>query len=296
MNQSILFTMVTEPAEIGAARQLIESLRSFGGEMRACPVRVFAPLDLVETAEPLATPNVEIIPLDVPAHLERYPFGSKVLACARAEQNCPPGTQTLVWIDPNFLILQPPLLYALGEEFDAALRPVHIRNVGLTVDQPLDAFWRGVYAAAGVENLPFQVESFVDRHALRAYFNSHALALRPSLGLCQHWLALYESLLADAAFQVAACSDSLHRTFLFQAVFSALVATRIPDGRIRLLPPVYNYPYHLQERIPVERRVARLNDLVSVAYEDIPFRLADSQGFEVQEPLRGWLAGFADVR
>lgn len=289
MNQSILFTMVTEPAEVGAARLMIESLRTFGGEMSACPVQVFVPLELVEIAACLTTSSVEIIPLEVPSHLAHYPFGSKVLACAHAEQLCPPGMQTLLWIDPNFLILQAPMLYALGEEFDAALRPVHIRNVGLKMDQPLDAFWQGIYAAVGVENIPFQVESFVDRHALRAYFNTHALALRPSLGLCKRWLELYEGLLADAAFQSTACSDSLHRTFLFQAVISTLAANRIPAGRIRLLPPAYNYPYHLQERIPVERRVVILNNLVSMAYEDIPFRLVDIQGFEVQEPLRGWL-------
>lgn len=283
------FSMVSEPAEVGAARLLIASLRRFGGELKNSPMGVFVLEELAEAAGGLAALDVEIVPLGVPEALRRYPFGSKVLACARAEQLCPPESQSLVWMDPNCLVLQPPLLYELGPEFDAALRPVHIRNVGSLAGEAPDNFWQGVYAAAGVKELALSVESFVDRQVLRAYFNSHAFALRPSLGLCQVWLDLYESLLADEGFQDSACQNGLRRVFLFQAVLSALVASRIPAERIRQLPPEYNYPYHLQERVPAERRVGVLNELVTVAYEEMPFRLAEVQGFEVQEPLRGWL-------
>lgn len=291
----ILFTLVTDPAEAGAARLLVASLRAFGGEIKDCPVRVFVPADTVDAAARLAAPDVELIPLDVPPHLAGYPFGSKVLACAHAEALCPAGTDTLLWMDPNCLVLQPPVLYELGAQYDAALRPVHIRNVGLGPAEPPDAFWGGIDAALGIPGIRLSVESFVDRQRLRAYFNSHALAVRPELGLMQPWLALYEKLLADSAFQAAACPDPLHRVFLFQALFSTLVAVRIPPERIRILPLQYNYPYHLHERIPVESRAEALNDLVTAAYEDLPFHLVDGQGFEVREPLRGWLARFAGM-
>lgn len=287
--------MVTEPAEVGAARLLIASLRRFGGKLKNIPVRVFYPPALQVNAASLQFSGMEIVPLEVPDRLTRYPFGSKVLACACAEQLCPLKAQTLLWMDPNCLVLQPPLLYPLGENWDAAMRPVHIRNVGAPADQPLDTFWQGIYSAVGVEDLRFTVESFADQLVLRPYFNTHAFALRPTLGFCQHWLEQYESLLADAAYQAAACADSLHRVFLFQAVFSTLAAASIPAHRIRILPPTYNYPYHLQERVPPERRLEVLNDLITVAYEDIPFSLTDDQDFEVKEPLRAWLARFSEM-
>lgn len=291
----ILFTLVTDPAELGAARLLIASLRTFGGVMKDCPVRVFVPAELVDSAGRLTAPDVELIPLTVPPHLADYPFGSKVLACARAEVLCPAGTDTLLWMDPNCLVLQPPVLYDLGAQYDVALRPVHIRNVGLGSAEPPDVFWGGIDAALGIPGVCLSVESFVDRQQLRAYFNSHALAVSPALGLMRDWLALYEKLLADSAFQTAACPDPLHRIFLFQALFSTLVTARIPTERIHILPLQYNYPYHLQARIPLQNRAAALNDLVTVAYEDLPFRLADVKGFEVNEPLRGWLARFTEV-
>jgi len=33
------------------------------------------------------------------------------------------------------------------------------------------------------------------------------------------------------------------------------------------LPPTYNYPYKLHDRVPEERRVLALNDLVCFAFE-----------------------------
>ncbi|MEM5774064.1 MAG: hypothetical protein AAGU05_03610, partial [Anaerolineaceae bacterium] len=172
---------------------------------------------------------------------------------------------------------------------------VHIRNVGLPVNEPMDAFWQGVYRSVGVRDTGFTVQPFIGQDTLRAYFNSHGFSVRAGLGLFTRWAELYAGLVRDAAFQTAACQEEPHRIFLFQAVLSTLAAARIPPQRIRMLPPSYNYPYHLQAQVPAECRAQALNELVTFAFEEsliLPDRVTD---IEIREPLRSWLQSRAAV-
>ncbi len=262
---------------------MIASLRTFGGPLANAPLWVFSshPGRLVG----LEDHATRLLPLDPPA--TPCLFGEKVAACASAEALTPTGTRALVWIDPGCLVVQPPLRFTLGDEFDAAFRPVHIRNVGLPASAPLDPFWQGIYTAVGIRDLPSTVTSFVDGQVLRSYFNSHAFAINPALGLLQAWQAHFQLLISNLSFQSTTCADALHQTFLFQTLLSALVAASIAPARLDLLPPVYNYPCHLQERIPDSRRITLLNDLVCFAYEELD--LAHLAGFEIHDPLKSWL-------
>ena len=74
----------------------------------------------------------------------------------------------------------------------------------------------------------------------------------------------FEVLARDGEFQRKACGDELHQIFLHQAVLSALLLSRMEEGRIRILPSDYNYPYNLHGLVPQGRRARALNDLVSV--------------------------------
>jgi hypothetical protein len=97
-------------------------------------------------------------------------------------------------------------------------------------------------------------------------------------------------LLQDQAFQKGSCSDELHKVFLHQAVFSAVLSKFIAPNRILILPPTYSYPYHLQGKIPASRRVNALNDLVVAVYEeDHPLDPGTCTDITIREPLRRWL-------
>jgi hypothetical protein len=192
---------------------------------------------------------------------------------------------------PDCLVIQPPVLFALGPKWDAAVRPVHVRNVGLRAGDPQNPFWRGVYAAVGVEDVAVTVESYVDGQRLRAYYNSHAFAVDPALGLLGRWAEVFQTLVVDRAFQAAACQDARHQVFLHQAVLSTLLATRVDPARLRLLPPAYSYPYNLHTAVPEARRARALDDLVSIAYEDRSLDPAEIEDITVGEALRSWLAG-----
>ena len=287
--QSAFLTLVRSTREVLHARLLIDSIRSFGGDWSDCPVWLFEANPAQAPCASLESAGVQVLPLTVPDAVRRYDFGDKVYACAQAEVMAA-GVQSLIWADPGVLFIQPPRLYDLGASFDAAVRPVHIQNVGLLATEPLDGFWQKVYQTVGVQDISATVDSFVDSQHLRAYFNSHAFAIRPSIGLLRQWLECFEVLVGDQVFQSACCQDERHQIFLHQAVLSALIATRLDPQRVRILPPVYNYPYNLHQSVPRDWHAQALDDLVCVAYEERSLDPAVMNAITVHEPLRSWLS------
>ena len=280
--------MVSSAEAAGAVRVLIDSIRSFGGPLSNAQVWVFDTDPHAGLSSGPAAPGVRVLPLNVPETPPGYWLADKVAACARAEALAGPGVKSLVWFDSCCLVLQPPVLLELPPEFDVALRPVHIRNVGLAAEAPLDDYWRRVYEAVGIADTSTVVESFVDAQRIRAYYNTHVAAVNPGRGLFRQWQECFQALLADDGFRAGL--DDRHRVFLHQAVFSALVAARIEPARIRALPPDYNYPYNLQGQVPPDRQPRVLNDLTCAVWEGRsldPGRMTD---IEVREPLRAWLA------
>ena len=137
------------------------------------------------------------------------------------------------------------------------------------------------------------MESFVDGETLRAYYNTHGLAIAPGLGLCRRWLESFRALVADGTFQRDAGADGPHRAFLFQAVFAALVAAMLPRERVRLLPPTCNYPYNLHARVPAERRPRFLDELTTVVCEGRTLDPRVISDIGVGDALRGWLSAHA---
>jgi hypothetical protein len=167
---------------------------------------------------------------------------------------------------------------------------VHVRNVGLPATAPLDGFWEKICETVGVQDIQTIVASFVDGQPIRAYFNSHALAVNPAKRLFHRWFEYFESLVCDQEFQSDSCQDARHQVFLHPAVLSALIVTVLDPGRIRTLPSDYSYPYNLHQRVPPDRRAVALNDLVCVAYEDRSIDPELMDDIEVREPLRSWLS------
>jgi hypothetical protein len=273
-----------------SARLLIDSIRSFGGPFRHAPVWVFEADPQGAPCNDLEETGVRVLPLTVPDAVRHYWFAGKVYACARAEELAVPTVRSLIWFSYDCLIIQPPLLFDLTSSFDAAVRPVHHRNVGLPAAGSVDDFWKGVYGAVGVQDVEVTVESFVDAQLLRAYFNSHAFAMNPAKRLLRRWFECFESLVRDRDFQAGPCQDVQHQVFLHQAVLSTLIATSLDPQRVRILPPEYSYPYNMHQSVPAERRAQALNDLVLIAYEDRTLDPGVVDDILIHEPLRSWLS------
>ena len=79
------------------------------------------------------------------------------------------------------------------------------------------------------------------------------------------------------------------RLFLFQAVLSALLTTRLKKEEILILPPDYIYPYHLQSSISPSKRMMRMNDLTCLVYEDVELDPEQLTDISIDEPLFTWL-------
>ena len=286
------FTLLQFSEQSSGVIRLIESIRAFGGDFRTAPIWVFDATPQQFGIGRLKRAEVEVIPLSIPESVQRNYFAGKVLAAAQAESTATPGDSTLIWMSSDSLIFQPPLGFDLDGKYDIALRPVHIRNIGLRVDEPLNEFWKTIYAAVGLDDVDVQIDSFVDGQRLRAYFNSHSYAIHPGLGLLREWYAIFEKLVCDEIFQQGVCKEPRYQIFLHQAVFSALIIKMIETPRIRLLPPEYSYPYHLHSQIPAAQRAQRFNDLVCIAYEDQSLNPTDLTNIAVEEPLKSWLEGY----
>lgn len=286
---ALILTWVYSEQSRQDARLMIKSIRSFGGSLRRCPVRVFDSMMSGGGVGDLQGEGVKIIKLDTPADIRDYLYGHKVYACAQAEQMALEATRSLIWLSPEMLVIQPPELFELAGEVDAALRPVHIQNVGLEINQSLDDFWRGVYKAVGVTEVELEVESFVDGKRLRAYFNSAAFSVDPRLGLCQKWLDTFQSLVLNQEFQATNCADNRHQVFLHQAVLSALLAIEIPPDRLRILPPDYIYPYNLHTDVPPVRAAQSLDELVCIYHEGRSLDPEEISDIGVGSQLRSWL-------
>ena len=294
-DQTIFLTWVYSARQKWGARLLVDSIRSFGGALSDCPVWLFEANPKRVPCDDFKDMGVRVLPLNPPDTVRRYILAHKVYACAQAEALAPPGVQSLVWLAPVCFMARPPMLFDLGPSCGAAVRPVHIQNVGLLATAPLDDFWQGVYEAVGVRDVQTTVESFVDVQHIRAYFNSAALVVNPSLGLFRRWFELFEALVCDQAFQARACQDERHQIFLHQAVLSALIATMLEPEQVRTLPPDYGYPYNLHGDVPPDRRAEAFNDLTCVIYEERSVDPNKVDDIEIHEPLKSWLSAHADV-
>jgi hypothetical protein len=288
-DKTCFFILVTSPEAEVHAHFLISSLRTFGGDLRACPIWVFLPNQ--ERVSTLYTDleDVHVFPTTIEEAFGRYYFTYKVHTCALAEEMAAREFRSLIWLSPQCLIVNPPDLLALSPSFDAAFRPVHIRNVGLPVGEPLDSYWREVYRRVGIDDPAHSIESFVDQQSLRPYFNSHLFSINPAKGVLRTWLTYFKRMITDQKFQSGPCQDEVHQIFLHQAILSALLPKMLVWERIRILPPEYSYPLHLHHEVPEARRPASLNDLVCPVYEDT-YRFPDTlNGLEVHTPLKEWL-------
>ena len=121
---------------MASVRLLIESIRSFGGGLSKSPIWLFQDVASSDLADIEHETDVDVLPMTVRESIKDHELSEKVWACAEVERLSASNVRSLVWLSPDTLIVNPPVLYELGDMYDAALRPVHIKNVGLTTSEP----------------------------------------------------------------------------------------------------------------------------------------------------------------
>lgn len=285
-DECLFATLVTDESELRSAVLLAKSKRAFAGALSSSFFLVYTTIEVGEAFTDF--PEVGIFDIKPPGKLAGCLFSVKVSACQLAEEEAQLAGKTLIWIDPCCLILRQPSEFLIKSPHKAAFRPVHITNVGQLVHEPLSEYWRKIYEATGNHLPDFSIKSFIDGEEILPYFNTHCFSLDPSIGLCANWLMTLEKVWKDPSVQ-SCLLDNPHRVFLFQAVLSAVVTSQLHGDEILILSPEYSYPYHLQEKVPPEKRVQWMNELTCVVYEEESLHPGCLRGLKVDEPLASWL-------
>lgn len=287
-SRAVFVTAVRSINQVRTAQRLISSIRSFGGSLSGAPIRVYHATPDLPSGQFMSGDNLSLHPLRLPVNMSSYWFAEKVAACAHAEEMVGADFPVLIWISPDTLVLQEPTGFLLEYPHQIALRPVHIRNIGQKSDENLSPYWKAIYTYFGIEPISYTVKSFIGEEFLRAYFNTHAFSVNPAPGLMKTWWKAFSDLAVDPTFQDQLCQDIPPRVFLHQAVFSTLVAGQFPANGIRILPPEYNYPYNLHDRVPDQHRLASLNEVVTVCCEERVLDPDAIHDIEIHEPLTSW--------
>jgi hypothetical protein len=263
---------------------LVDSLRNFGGKLKDCHFWIFA-----SGAKPLGlfskTSFVEIFQLSMEDRLRDYPLSGKVLSCAKAEEMASSEAHCMIWVSPNCLFLNPPSLLNLSHDYDVAIRPVHLKNIGSPVHELPDGYWKAIYRMIGVEDIPFVTESSVDHKLPRPYFNTHCFAINPGNGIMQIWREYFIKTILDGSRQIPQLQDELHRIFFHQALLSTILIKNVEKDRIFVLPPDYSYPLHLHYEIPERKRIKKPDEIVCAVYEE----KSDMNHFEMGVQCKTWL-------
>jgi hypothetical protein len=287
--ETCFFTLVRSQAGAQQADFLIKSLRAFGGPLQDSPFFIFFTRPGIASQHRANDEGVHFVQLEVEAELQNYWFGEKVAVCSEAEAMLDGNVQSLIWMNPESIIVNPPNHFHLGSSCDAAFRPVHIQNVGIRIDEEMDPFWSEIYRIVELRDIPYNVESFVDAQTLLPYFNTHLFSINPSLSVLRTWLDTFRRMVADRVFQAEACADIRHQIFLHQAILSTLLIKLLDWERIEFLPPEYSYPLHLHHEIPLDRQADSLNGLVCPVFESGYQHPDTLNGIEVQEPVLSWI-------
>ena len=291
----IFATFVSDESDQFCTRLLIDSLRAFGGTMSQSRFMVFS-VDQKPDARIISCESVDFFTLNGKNQEAQYYFADKVRAWAQAESFAKEHFNTLVWIDPVCLVINPPTLFSLDNETLAAFRPVHIRNIGQLFRSDLDQFWHSIFSQCQISEPLFPVTSFIDSQEIYPYFNTHCFSINPKMGVLEKTLGHLNILNSNQEFMNNCCSNELYKIFLFQSVLAVTLLKETTKNQIRLLTPDYSYPLHLIDKISPDLAINKLDDLTVMVYEEKLILENSLSKLEVSLTMRQWLENYITIQ
>jgi hypothetical protein len=274
MKNESIFVTVAYPQQWSEANTLllVESIRTFGGELSKSPVWCLVPDYGKQPSEifkeKLAALEAELVSFDIDLEVARFFFAADIRAAAIAESMAVAKTDLLIWLSSNTIILKEPADFLLGADKNLGYRPVHHINIGSLYDKPLDAFWSQVYAYCDVpEERVFPMQTHVDTNLIRPYFNAGMMVVRPDRHLFKAWHDKFFDVYRAPALAELYGKDERYVIFIHQALLSGIILAMFSRDEIQELPGNYNYPLHLFEEDVTEHRPSSFADLITVRHE-----------------------------
>jgi hypothetical protein len=292
MEQITFASLAASPSSFRKIRVLVESLRSFGGELSGSPLVVLYPdrLDVtVGNARLLRSLDVHMIPFPISRQEMDFPLAVVPIGAAAAENAIAGKAESLVWLLEDTLVLRSPSALVLPAWAQYAYRPVHHTNIGSVWKAPADDFWSAIYRHCKVEpDHLFPMDTCVRDNTIRPYFNAGCQVIRPQNELFSRWCESFRHLYRHPDFRPF-FANPLYRIFMHQAVLAGVVLSSLSPDQLYELPESYNYPLHLRADYPPEFRPTKLNGLVTCRYEAFD-ELEKMLGFiAVDEPIKAWI-------
>lgn len=258
---------------------LFESIRRYTGRFSDCPIYALSPRtghSISKGArEKLDQLRVNYIDLILNTECPEYGSANRVAAAAYIEEVYP--HEILVILDSDTLFLREPDEILLMPDVEVAVRPVDLKGMCTAGPaDPFDSYWRDLCRCCGVdyEKIPW-IESFVDRHRIKASYNGGLVIVRGNLGILRQWADFF-----FASVRARLTPYSENRRFRSGAGWIDSSASRLWGSnqaalslaiwsntqRVQELPPTYNYPLTLHDRIDKATAKAVFPHLVHVHY------------------------------
>lgn len=287
---------------------LFESIRRYAGRFGEASLYALSPRagHAISAGARRRLDELGAVYIDTILNTECAEYGSanRVAAAAHVEQTR--THELLVVLDSDTLFLREPSELILPPDVDAAVRPVDLKGMSTGGDaDPFDPYWRDLCRCCGVdyELIPWG-ESFVDRRRIKANYNGGLVVVRGGRGILSRWAQCFfesvrrglkpyagrESFRAGAGWVQPSAGNlwGSNQAALSLAIWGT-------TGRVLELPPTYNYPLHLHDRIDPALRRDLFPRLTHVHYHWLlaPDALSKNPLFRREGPLaaaqRDWL-------
>ncbi len=272
---------------------MANSLRTFGGEFRDCPVWFMVPAGMDpftdKTRQAMAGLNIHTQFFEISSELLNFLFASKIVAAAQAEADLQGSSGCLAWLDLDTIILRQPDELHLHPGKHLAYRPVHHKLIGSAWDEPLDSFWELVYRSCRVPaDRQFPMVTHTGQK-IRPYFNAGSFVSRTGSQLMALWKDTFLRLYQDLEFQAWYQTSELYTIFIHQVIFTGVILQALKPDQLQELSPHINYPLHLHAEIPPAQRPTSLDELTTVRYENIFDSPTWHSDLPILNPLQPWL-------
>lgn len=258
---------------------LFESIRRYTGRFKDCAVYALSPRAghavSAGARRRLDELRVEYSDAVLNTGCPQYGSANRVAAAAHVEETR--GHEVLVVLDSDTLFLREPSEFILPRGADVLARPVDLKGVSTTgPGDACDAYWRDLCRCCGVayDKVPWG-RSFVDGQRIKANYNGGLVVARGGLGIMRRWSDFFFRSVKDglrprpgaAAFRAGAGAVEPAAAELWGSNQAALsLAVWGTTRRVRELPPVYNYPLHLHDKIAPALARETFPKLVHVHY------------------------------
>lgn len=253
----VFATYADTTKELKNVIRLVESIRTFAGQLRDAPVLVYVPEDIdIEDGTlfvELKTHGVEIGKVQIPDKAKWFYYAGKVYAAAAAEEAVEDTADVLVWLDEDTVVLDEPRDFALGPETSFAYVPVMHNRSGTRLEDPPGPFWNRIYEKLSItDDMLFPMETPADRQIIRAYFHVGLIVARPEHGVLRKWASDFEELYNDPALVELCEADVTRRIFIHQTALVGVLHL-IDRNEMKMLPKRYNYPIFFDRQYGAEQ-------------------------------------------